>query len=82
MTRESAIGRSPLWFEGKRFSLFDWAEVGGEARGRLFHKAWIKLVDWPILCWNEADVKAAVSGFGELWDIDVRSKELQDVSNY
>ncbi len=70
--RESAIGRSPLGFEGIAFSFSDWVEAREEARGRLLHKAWIRLVNWPILCWNEGDVKAAVSSFGELWECDER----------
>nr|CAD1826001.1 unnamed protein product [Ananas comosus var. bracteatus] len=49
-------------------------------RGHLRHKAWIRLHHWPILCWNEEDVKAAVSGFGELWDIDPLSENQADVS--
>ncbi len=46
------------------------------------HKAWIKLVNWPILCWAEADVRAAISPFGEFWEADDRSLELRDVSHY
>ncbi len=71
-----------MTFEGLQFSFSDWVEAGEEARGRLLHKAWIKLVNWPILCWNEAHVRAAISGFGELWEVDVRSTELRDVSHY
>ncbi len=82
LSRESAIGRSPLRFEDTQFSLSDWVEVGELARGRLLHKAWIRLVNWPILCWNEADIKEVVSGFGELWETDARSCELRDVSHY
>nr|CAD1836440.1 unnamed protein product [Ananas comosus var. bracteatus] len=42
--------------------------IGELERGHL-HKAWIRLHHWPILYWNEKDIKVAVSGFGELWDI-------------
>ncbi len=82
VTRESAIGRSPLIFEDTLFSFRDWVEAGEEARGRLLHKAWIKLVDWPILAWKEEDVKAAISSFGELWEVDDCSTDLRDVSHY
>ncbi len=82
VTRESAIGRSPLRFEGNLFSFSNWVEVGEEARGRLFHKVWIRLVNWPILCWNKENVKAVVSGFGEFWESDKSSSELKEVSSY
>ncbi len=82
VTRGSAVGRSPLRFDDMVFSFSDWVESGEVARGRLAHKAWIRLFDWPLLCWSEAEVKAAVSGFGQLWEIDDRSLELEDVSNF
>nr|CAD1828058.1 unnamed protein product [Ananas comosus var. bracteatus] len=80
VVRESAIGRSPLRFEGLDFFFSNWQESGELERGHLRHKAWIRLHHWPILCWNEEDVKAAVSGFGELWDIDPLSENQADVS--
>nr|CAD1819927.1 unnamed protein product [Ananas comosus var. bracteatus] len=55
-------------------------EVGEGARGYLSCKAWIRLCDWPILCWNKEDVKAAVSGFGELWEVDEASELCENVS--
>nr|CAD1817158.1 unnamed protein product [Ananas comosus var. bracteatus] len=64
--------------EAMRFS--NWIEAGELARGHLQHKAWIRLYHWPLLCWNEEDVKAVISGFGELWDIDPVSDRKVDVS--
>nr|CAD1817044.1 unnamed protein product [Ananas comosus var. bracteatus] len=40
----------------------------------------IRLLNWSILCWNEEDVKAAVSGFGELWEVDGPSDRHTNVS--
>nr|CAD1831404.1 unnamed protein product [Ananas comosus var. bracteatus] len=80
VARESAIGRSPLWFEGFGFYFSNWVEMREKARGHLRHKVWIRLHHWPILCWNEEDVKAAVYNFGELWEIDSISESLLDVS--
>lgn len=82
MTRESAIGRSPITFDNLNFHFYNWVEVGEQARGFLHHKAWIRLHQWPILCWNIKDVKAAVSGFGELWEVDEQSERHTEVSFY
>nr|CAD1820598.1 unnamed protein product [Ananas comosus var. bracteatus] len=78
----SRIGHrtQPLRFEGSLFHFSNWKEVGELERGHLHHKAWIRLLHWPILCWNEEDVKAAVSGFGELWEVDPLSERRDDVS--
>ncbi len=70
VARGSAIGRSPLRFEDLTFALSDWSKFGEGLRGRLGHKVWIHLINWPLLCWHEDDVKAAVASFGELWEID------------
>uniref|UniRef100_A0A6V7QQM9 DUF4283 domain-containing protein n=1 Tax=Ananas comosus var. bracteatus TaxID=296719 RepID=A0A6V7QQM9_ANACO len=78
--RESAIGRSPLRFDDFTFHFSNWVEVGERDRGFLRHKVWIKLLNWPILSWNKEDVKAAVSSFGELWDVDLHSEQLSNVS--
>ncbi len=80
LSRESAIGRSPLRLGEVSYSFSIWAEEGEEERGHLRHMAWIRLINWPILCWSEEEVKAAVSGFGELWEVDDRSSGLLDVS--
>ncbi len=80
--RESAIGRSPLCLDGVPFSFSNWVEVGEKERGFLRHKVWIRLINWPVLCWSEAEVEAAVSGFGELWEVDERSSGLAEVSYY
>nr|CAD1823428.1 unnamed protein product [Ananas comosus var. bracteatus] len=80
LARGSAVGRSPLRFEGIDFFLSKWVEAGEMERGHLAHKAWIRLHNWPILCWNEEDIKAAVSGFGELWAVDPLSEQMADVS--
>lgn len=80
VARESAIGRSPLRFNGICFHFSNLVEVGEKDRGHLCHKAWIRLHHWPILCWNEEDVKAAVCNFGELWEIDAISERRLDVS--
>lgn len=78
--RESAIGRSLLRFDDFTFHFSNWVEVGERDRGFLCHKVWIKLLNWPILSWNKEDVKAAVSSFGELWDVDLHSEQLSNVS--
>nr|CAD1831501.1 unnamed protein product [Ananas comosus var. bracteatus] len=80
VARESAIGRSPFRFDDFVFRFSNWLEPWELARGHLQYKAWIRLHHWPILCWNKEDVKAAVSGFGELWDIDPLSDKRVDVS--
>nr|CAD1840706.1 unnamed protein product [Ananas comosus var. bracteatus] len=80
VARESAISKSPLRFEGLDFKLSNWTEVAELDRGHLRHKVWVRLHYWPILCWNEENVKAAVSGFGELWEIDPLSERRVDVS--
>nr|CAD1824961.1 unnamed protein product [Ananas comosus var. bracteatus] len=80
VTREGVISRSPFRFEGVDFKLSNWSEVAELDRGHLRHMAWVRLHHWPILCWNEEDVKAAVSGFGELWEIDPLSERRLDVS--
>lgn len=77
---EKAIGRSLFRFEGIDFIFSNWSEMEELKRGHLLHKAWIRMHHWPILCWNEEDVKVAVSGFGELWDIDPLSDKRVDVS--
>ncbi len=82
VARESAIGRSPLRFEDSSFTFSNWVEVREAPRGRLQHKAWIRLHNWPILCWNEEDVKAAIRGFRELWEVDPLSSEHLDVSYF
>nr|CAD1837081.1 unnamed protein product [Ananas comosus var. bracteatus] len=78
--RESAVGRSPLRFNDLIFHFSDWVEAGEGDRGYLRHKAWIRLHNWPILTWNVEDVKAAVSSFGELWDVDTHSEQHSNVS--
>ncbi len=82
LTRESAIGRSPLWLDGTPYSFTNWVECGEQRRGHLKHKAWIRLRNWPLLYWNEADVKAAVSGLGELWEVDELSREAANVEYF
>ncbi len=57
-------------------------ELGEEKRNPLCHKAWIRLINWPIHCWSEAEVTAAVSGFRELWEIDDLSLGMEDVSAF
>lgn len=54
--------------------------MGEKERGFLHHNAWIHLLNWSILCWNEDDVKAAVSGFEELWEVDDPSDRHTNVS--
>ncbi len=50
--------------------------------GHLRHKAWIRLLNWPLLCWSEEEVKAAISGFGELWEVDEASSGAANFSHY
>nr|CAD1838246.1 unnamed protein product [Ananas comosus var. bracteatus] len=80
--RESAVGRGSLRFQGYTFLFSNWVEMGERERGHLHHKVWIKLHDWPILCWNIEDVKAAVCDFGELWDVDIQSEQASIVSYF
>ncbi len=80
MARESAIGRSPFCLDGVSVHFSNWVEPGEGMRGHLHHKVWLRLVDWPILCWSVEEVKAAVSCFGELWEVDEASVGLADVS--
>lgn len=80
VARESTIGRSPISLYAITFRFSNWVETGEKERGHLQHKAWIKLHHWPILCWNEEDVKAAISGFGALWEVDSRSENWLEVS--
>lgn len=80
VARESAIGRSPLKFDGFYFHFSNWIEEGEKGRGFFRCKAWIRLRNWPILCWNSEDVKAAVSGFGELWEVDEASEQCTNLS--
>ncbi len=80
VARESTIGRSPLRLEGVAFSFSNWVETGELKRGHLRHKAWIRLLNWPLLCWSEAEVKEAVSGFGELWEVDECSSGTANLS--
>lgn len=56
--------------------------MGEIQRGHLTHKEWICLLHWLPLCWNAEDVKAAISGFGELWDIDPLSDRRNDVFSF
>nr|CAD1829324.1 unnamed protein product [Ananas comosus var. bracteatus] len=78
LAREFAIGCSPLRFGNSVFRFANWSETGEVERGHLKHMAWIRLLHWPILCWNCEDVKAAISGFGELWEVDTRSEGRED----
>lgn len=80
VVRESAIGRSPLRFEGTNFFLSNWVKIGEMEKGHITHKAWIWLHKWSILRWNVEDIKAAVSGFGELWNTDLFSDRKTVVS--
>ncbi len=82
LSRESAISRSPLWLNGTAYSFTDWVERGEVKRGHLIHKAWLRMHNWPLLCWNEADVKAAVSGIGELWEVDDSSRDAANVAYF
>ncbi len=49
VSRESAIGRSPLRLDGVPFVFSNWAESGEEERSHLQHKVWIRLLNWSIL---------------------------------
>nr|CAD1838373.1 unnamed protein product [Ananas comosus var. bracteatus] len=69
------------FFDGFSFRFSNWVETRENERGHLLHKVWIKLHHWPILCWNVEDVKAAVSSFGALWDVDTRSESCLDEAN-
>ncbi len=80
VVRESAIARSPLCFDGASVHFSNWVEPGEVERGQLRQKAWVRLIGWPIRCWGAAEVRAAVSSFGELWEIDEATSELRDVS--
>lgn len=80
VVRESTIGRSPLRFGNAVFRFSNWSESGEMARGHLHHMVWIRLCHWPILCWSSEDVKAAISGFGELWEVDPISERGEVVS--
>ncbi len=82
VARESAIGRSPLCLDGTTYSFSNWMVAGEEKCGHLRHKAWIRLRNWPLLCWSELEVKAAVSGFGELWEVDEHSSGADNVAYY
>ncbi len=55
-------------------------ERGEEKRSPLGQKAWIRLINWTIHCWSEAEVTTVVSGFGELWEVDEHSLGMEDVS--
>nr|CAD1816993.1 unnamed protein product [Ananas comosus var. bracteatus] len=59
VARESAISRSPIRIDEFYFCFSSWVEIEEKERGFLHHKAWICLLNWPILCWNEEDVKEA-----------------------
>nr|CAD1840722.1 unnamed protein product [Ananas comosus var. bracteatus] len=78
--RESAIERSPFKFEGFNFHFSNRVVLEERERGYLRHKVWIRLHNWPILCWNEEDVKAVVCEFGELWDVDIHNLIVEDRS--
>ncbi len=80
VARESAIGRSPLWLNGVSCTFSNWVEPGEVKRGHLLQKVWLRLVNWPLLCWSVEEVKAAVSRFGELWEVDEASLAHTDVS--
>ncbi len=80
MARESAISRSPIQLERQCFCFSNWVEPEEGDRDHLIHKVWIKLHNWPILCWNTEDVQAAVSSFGALWEVDDNSLSLREVS--
>ncbi len=82
VARGSAIGHSPLCLDGVSLSFSDWGEPAEVARGHLRQKVWIRLRNWPILCWSSEEVAAAVSAFGELWEVDERSSSLADVSSF
>lgn len=82
VVRKSAISRSPFIFDGSDFKLSNWTETTELDKGHLHHKVCVRLRYWPILCWNEENVKAVVSGFGELWDIDSLSERRGDVSSF
>ncbi len=80
--RGSAIGHSPLCLDGVSLHFSDWVEAGEEDRGHLPFKCWIRLRNWPLCCWNTEAVTAAVSSFGELWEVDECSAGRSDVSNF
>ncbi len=80
VARESAISRSPLLLEDLSFQFSTWVESGEGEGDHLLHKAWIKLHNWPVCCWDTGDIRAAVSSFGALWEVDEGSVALQDVS--
>ncbi len=80
VARESAIARSPLRLENRSFRFSNWVEAGELGRGRMLHKAWIKLHHWPIACWHKDDVLAAVSSFGALWEMDADCEALKEVA--
>ncbi len=80
VARESAISRSPIQLEEQHFRFTSWVEPGEGDRDLLIHKVWIKLHNWPIIYWNTEDVRAAVSSFGALWEVDENSKSLREVS--
>ncbi len=82
VARGSAIGHSPLCLDGVSLFFSDWSEPGEVARGHLRHKVWIRLRNWPILCWSTEEVAAAISAFGELWEVDDRCSSLADVSSF
>ncbi len=78
VSMESAIGHSPLLLDDSAYHFSNWVEVGEDKRGLLRHKAWIRLRNWP--CWSEAEVKAAISDFGELWEVDALSSGVANVT--
>ncbi len=82
VARESAIARSPHRLENHGFWFSNWVETDEIGRGRLLLKAWIKLHQWPLLCWNTEDVLAAISGFEALWEVDEASESMRDVSYF
>ncbi len=65
-----------------RFRFSNWVEAAEVGRGLSSHFVWLKLHGWPVLCWNTEDVRAAVSGFGALWEVDEASESRRDVSSY
>ncbi len=82
VVRETAVGHSPLWLDGISLRFSNWVEPAECARGHLHHKAWLRLVGWPLLCWSEGDVQAAVSCFGELCDVDEESTAMSGISSF
>ncbi len=71
-----------MLLDGGSYYFSNWVEEGEVNRGHLRHKAWIRLHNWPVLSWSEAEVKAAVSGFGELWEVDDLNSGVANVAYF